>query len=68
MLYDQHEQAIKHLCNARATLEGLGDQLPFNESIAQAIEYTNQALTAALLSRTYQYDFAPLDDAMRSWR
>jgi hypothetical protein len=68
MLYDQHEQAIKHLSNARVVLEGLGDQLPFNDSIKFASEQTTSALTAALLSRTYQYDFAPLADAMKAWR
>lgn len=65
MLIDQYDTAIKHLSLACATLEELAKQ---SDSMEHAHERAQSALVGVLLNRRYQYDFAPLNDAMKAWR
>lgn len=65
MLYDQHDTVIKHLTLAGSILEELAKQ---DDALRFVHEKVESALVGVLLSRQYQYDFAPLTDAMRAWR
>lgn len=67
-MYEQHEQAIKHLSHAAAILEDMEKRDRYNGHVAGAAEDTTRALTAMLMSRSYQYDFNPLTEAMKAWR